>query len=117
MLAVALKNGCQHYVVVSALGANPQSSFLYSRTKGEMEKALELQAWQFLTILRPSMLQGGRSKPRLLEQISEPIFKLLPEKWKAVEASAVAMAMLKSARNPPPYRLQIIESEQIQKYA
>ena len=44
-------------------------------------------------------------------------FKLLPEKWKAVEASAVAMAMLKSARNPPPYRLQIIESEQIQKYA
>ncbi|MDN5450175.1 MAG: hypothetical protein L0G06_04705 [Enterobacterales bacterium] len=115
--SVALKNGCQHYSVVSALGANPQSTFLYSRTKGEMEKALELQAWQHLTIVRPSMLQGDRPKPRLLEQISEPIFKLLPEKWKAVEASAVAMAMLKSARNPAPYRLQIIESEQIQKYS
>lgn len=114
---VALQHDCQHYVVVSALGANPQSPFLYSRTKGEMEKALELQAWRRLTLLRPSLLQGERAKPRLLEQLSEPFFRLLPEKWRAVEADSVARAMLHCALHPAPYRLQILESEQLARLA
>ncbi|AGH72509.1 NAD(P)H-binding protein [Edwardsiella piscicida] len=113
--AVALQHGCRHYVVVSALGANAQSPFLYSRTKGEMEQALELQAWQRLSLLRPSLLQGERAKPRLLEQISEPLFRLLPEKWKAIEADSVARAMLHCALYPAEYRLQILESEQVQR--
>lgn len=111
---VALYHSCQHFLVVSALGANPHSAFLYSRTKGEMERALEMQAWQHLTILRPSMLVGERAKPRLLEQISEPILKHLPEKWKTIDAVLVAKAMLQAAYNPPSYRLQIIESDEIQ---
>ncbi|MBE1018581.1 hypothetical protein IH760_26170, partial [Escherichia coli] len=37
--------GAQHCLVVSALGANADSTFLYNRTKGEMEQALREQRW------------------------------------------------------------------------
>lgn len=110
---VALANGCRHYLVVSALGASAQSPFLYNRTKGEMEQALELQGWPHLTIARPSMLQGEREEKRWLEQLSEPIFRMLPGKWKGIEADSVARAMIAAAFDPPDYRLRILESDQL----
>lgn len=38
---VALKNGIQKVIAISALGANPDSSFIYNRGKGEMERDIE----------------------------------------------------------------------------
>ncbi|MBW7982755.1 NAD(P)H-binding protein [Enterobacillus tribolii] len=114
---VALANGCRHYLVVSALGANAQSSFLYNRTKGEMEQALKMQGWPHLTIARPSMLQGERAEKRWLEQLSEPIFRMLPGKWKGIKAAGVAQALLNAAFNPPDYQLNILESDQLREMA
>lgn len=51
--------GAQHCLVVSALGANADSTFLYNRTKGEMEQALRERHWPRLTLVRPSMLVGS----------------------------------------------------------
>lgn len=53
-----LRLGAQHCLVVSALGANADSTFLYNRTKGEMEQALRERHWPRLTLVRPSMLVG-----------------------------------------------------------
>ncbi|KFK96227.1 MULTISPECIES: NAD(P)H-binding protein [unclassified Serratia (in: enterobacteria)] len=103
--------GAQHCLVVSAIGANPRSPFLYNRTKGEMEQALQAQNWPRLTLVRPSMLLG-RAKPRLLESLSEPLFALLPGKWRSVAAKDVAQTLLTQAFSPGS-GVKVLESDQL----
>ncbi|WP_337261374.1 MULTISPECIES: NAD(P)H-binding protein [unclassified Serratia (in: enterobacteria)] len=103
--------GAQHCLVVSAIGANPRSPFLYNRTKGEMEQALRAQNWPRLTLVRPSMLLG-RAKPRLLERLSEPLFALLPGKWRSVAAKDVAQTLLTQAFSAGS-GVKIVESDQL----
>ncbi|QXN63513.1 NAD(P)H-binding protein [Serratia fonticola] len=104
--------GAQHCLVVSAIGANSKSLFLYNRTKGQMEQALREQNWPRLTILRPSMLFGSRAEPRLLERLSQPLFGLLPGKWKGVAAKDVAQTLLTQAFSPGS-GVKILESDQL----
>lgn len=104
--------GAQHSLVVSAIGANPKSLFLYNRTKGQMEQTLREQHWPRLTLVRPSMLHGERPKPRWLEQLTFPLFSLLPGKWKAVAAKDVAQTLLTQAFSPGS-GVKILESDQL----
>lgn len=104
--------GAQHCLVVSAIGANPKSLFLYNRTKGQMEQTLCEQNWPRLTLVRPSMLHGERPKPRWLEQLTFPLFSLLPGKWKAVAAKDVAQTLLTHAFSPGSGTM-ILESDQL----
>lgn len=107
--------GAQHCLVVSALGANPRSTFLYNRTKGEMEQALREQNWPRLTLVRPSMLLGERPSPRLLERLSAPLFKLLPGKWRGVPAKDVAQTLLDQAFSPGS-GVKVLESDRLHCY-
>ncbi|CAI0931539.1 NAD(P)H-binding protein [Serratia entomophila] len=107
--------GAQHCLVVSSVGANPRSSFLYNRTKGEMEQALREQNWPRLTLVRPSMLLGERPSPRLLERLTTPLFKLLPGKWRAVAAEDVAQTLLQQAFSPGS-GVTVLESDQLHRY-
>lgn len=104
--------GAQHCLVVSAIGANARSRFLYNRTKGEMEQALREQHWPRLTIVRPSMLFGSRAEPRLLERLSQPLFSLLPGKWQGVAAKDVAQTLLTQAFSPGS-GVKVLESDQL----
>src|SRR5690606_26648384 len=61
--------GARHFLVVSALGADPRSSVFYNRVKGEMEESLRAMDWPQLTIARPSLLLGERNETRLVEQL------------------------------------------------
>src|SRR5690606_7997841 len=105
--------GAQHCLAVSAMGADPQSTFLYNRIKGEMEQALREQGWQRLTLVRPSMLVGDRAEPRLLERVAQPLFKMLPGRWKSVAARDVAQAMLEQAFSPGD-GVRVLESDRLQ---
>jgi uncharacterized protein YbjT (DUF2867 family) len=107
--------GAQHCLVVSALGASPRSTFLYNRTKGEMEQALREQNWPRLTLVRPSMLLGERSSPRWLERVSAPLFKLLPGKWRGVAAKDVAQTLLEQAFSPGS-GVKVLESDRLHCY-
>ncbi|VEA61887.1 Uncharacterised protein [Serratia plymuthica] len=107
--------GAQHCLVVSAVGANPRSSFLYNRTKGEMEQALREQNWPRLTLVRPSMLLGNRPSPRLLERLTAPLFKLLPGKWRSVAAKDVAQTLLEQAFSPGS-GVMVLESDRLHRY-
>lgn len=105
--------GAQHMLVVSAVGADAHSLFFYNKVKGEMEQALRQQNWPQLTIARPSMLTGHRSSRRLLEEISAPLFKLLPGKLKGIEGKMVAQAMLRAALAAPALGVHVLESDQL----
>lgn len=104
--------GAQHCLAVSAMAANPDSLFLYNRTKGQMEQALREQHWPCLTLVRPSMLVGARSEPRWLERLALPLFTLLPDKWKSIAASEVAGRLLTEALNQKQ-GIQVLTSDQL----
>lgn len=110
-----LTGGMQKFLVVSSMGANPSSKTFYSRTKGQMEAALQRMAIPRLHLFRPSLLMGERDENRLGENIAAALFKVfgwaIPKKYKGIQASTVARAMHHVARNL--YDKEIIESDEI----
>ena len=109
--------GAQHMLVVSAMGANAHSPFFYNRVKGEMEEALIAQNWPKLTIARPAMLLGDRSKQRMNETLFAPLFRLLPGNWKSIDARDVARVMLAESMRPEHEGVTILSSSELRKRA
>ncbi|MBL0608752.1 NAD(P)H-binding protein [Aeromonas jandaei] len=117
---LARRHGCQRLIVVSSMGASASSPALYPRTKGEMEQTLQAQSWPRLAIVRPAMLLGDRQPPRRSERIFQAIYPLFRPllvfklaRWRAIEASQVAHAMITLSRQPAG--CEIVENEQLQR--
>jgi len=73
---LAADNGVKSLVVVSALGADPDSRVFYNQTKGRMEQdILTIKKELNVTFLRPSLLIGPRKEFRLGEKMGERLFK------------------------------------------
>ena len=60
-------------IVVTSLGAHPKSSLFYSRVKGDLEEALKKLEFNYLGIIRPSLLLGPRSERRFAEWIGQKV--------------------------------------------
>ncbi len=90
--------GAKQYLLVSALGANKNSSVYYNRVKGEVEEAITSVGFDALHIFRPSLLLGHRSEKRSGEGAATFLFKyfnfLIPAKYDAIDSDKVASAML-----------------------
>ncbi len=104
-------------LVVSAMGANAHSPFFYNKVKGKMEEALIAQKWEYLTIVRPSMLMGHRDERRFNAFVFAPLFRILPGNWKSIEAADVARAMLKEGLSPSQEGVNIIPSAKLREIA
>lgn len=50
---VAKDAGVKHYQLVSSVGSDEKSWFLYTKTKGRAEKALVALGFERLSIMRP----------------------------------------------------------------
>nr|WP_301295669.1 NAD(P)H-binding protein [Pseudomonas nitroreducens] len=100
----ALAAGTRRVGLVSAVGADGQSSVFYNRVKGELEDALKAMPLTALVIAQPSLLldyrDGLQQPPRLGEQLAIPVAKLLgplmPGKYRPVHARAVAQALVRT---------------------
>jgi uncharacterized protein YbjT (DUF2867 family) len=97
--------GATRFVVVSSVGANPESGKFYLRTKGEMEVAVSGLGFVSLDILQPSLLLGPRKQARPLESFGRLLAPLMNpfltgsrEAWRAIPAETVARGMLGAAR-------------------
>ncbi|WP_312714586.1 oxidoreductase [Stutzerimonas nitrititolerans] len=106
--------GTRHLLVISSLGANPQSNLFYCRTKGEMEEALQAQDWPQLTIARPSQLLGPRMEIRPLERMTAPLSQLLPGKYRGIAACTLARALWRLALEDND-GVRIVESDELRK--
>lgn len=95
--------GVNSFHLVSAVGANSNSSNFYLRMKGEVEETVSTMAIPGIVIYRPSLLLGKRNKPRVAEVVSGWIMKLFkplfPDKYKPIQASDVAGAMIRDAKS------------------
>ncbi len=74
---LAEQNKIPTFSVISAIGANAQSSVFYSRTKGEMEQAVLQCNIPNILIYRPSLIYGNRKDKRLGEKIATAFIKSL----------------------------------------
>lgn len=95
------QKGCQHFLVVTALGANANSAIFYNRVKGSVEKDLSAVGFSQLSIFQPSMLVGERSESRLVESLGKRTMMLFQPFMRGplsaihpINASDVANAMV-----------------------
>jgi uncharacterized protein YbjT (DUF2867 family) len=119
----ARRFGASCFILVTAMGSSVASRFFYSRVKGELERDLTALELPRLVILRPSLLLGHRAESRPGERaailLSRPLGALMMgplARYKAIEGSDVALAMLKAARMDGS-SLQVLESNAIAKLA
>ncbi|QKG55451.1 NAD-dependent epimerase/dehydratase family protein [Hymenobacter sp. BRD128] len=106
LAALTAANFAAQFLVVSALGADLDSRFYYSRVKGEMEEAVRQTPFRAIHIFRPSLLLGARAKPRLGERLGAVVLALARpllrggwRKYRPVAAATVAQAMLHAAED------------------
>lgn len=110
----AREMGARHLIVISAIGADPESSIFYNRVKGEMEQSLRAQDWPQLTIARPSLLIGERLEERPAERIAGLFSKLIPGKYHGIEACELARALWRLALEDQQ-GVRVIESDELRK--
>jgi len=118
--AIAVKNGADQLLVVTAVGANARSRIFYNRVKGETEEAVSKLPCQAIHFFRPSLLLGERKEARMAEwagiTIAKGISLLMAgplKKYKLIEAKAVARTMVLVAQETRS-GLRVYESDQIQ---
>jgi uncharacterized protein YbjT (DUF2867 family) len=113
------EHGVEKYLLVSALGANKNSSLFYNQVKGEVEDAIAKIGMPTLHIFRPSLLVGPRSEPRSGEEAAKWVYKIfgfiIPAKYMAIESIKVAQAMIHIAQENMK-GVVIHESKELQAY-
>ena len=94
---LGLREGARHFLLVSALGANPRSRIFYNRVKGEVEDAIRTLAYRSVTVVRPSLLLGERREVRIGESIGKLLAWMTPRRYKPIHARDVAAALVRAA--------------------
>lgn len=99
----AKENNVAHFILVSSYGASSKSNIFYSRTKGELEDAVQTLRFHKTTIFNPGMLQRkntDRSGEVVMEKVLQFINMLgLFRKHKPLSTGVLAQAMINSAKN------------------
>lgn len=117
---LALQYDVEHFVVVSAVGANSKSPIFYSRMKGELEEKLIELKLPNLSIIRPPLLLDMRKESRIGESISSILARkiqgIIPTKFRPklgiyamVAAKAMCNATKISSQNVNRYEAVEIE--------
>ncbi|MEJ2633942.1 MAG: oxidoreductase [Calditrichia bacterium] len=113
-------NGASQFLLISAMGANPQSRLFYNRVKGEVEEAVSKIDVYGIQIFRPSLLLGRREEFRLGEKLGEffmgvfsPLMIGNLRKYRPIRAKDVARGMVEIAKTELK-GVNIFESDKIQ---
>lgn len=98
---IAKLNGATSYILITATGASKDSMIFYSRTKGEVEAAIQALHFDALHALRPALIIGDRKESRIGEGIARATAPLIDAlmigpfaKYKSIKAEQIAKAMI-----------------------
>ena len=98
---LARARGAKRFVLVSSIGAGPDSKYFYLQVKYALERDLATLGFEQLSILQPSLIMGDRKEFRLGELISRVLMKYLnpltPKSYRGVHARSIAASMIKEA--------------------
>ena len=100
-----LAAGAEQFLIVSAVGANPNSRAFYNRVKGSVEEAVTMMPFAAVHVFRPSLLLGERAEFRLAERLAVRLLSPLTfafagplRRYRPIQASVVASCMVKTAK-------------------
>lgn len=113
---LARAHGTPVYVLNSAIGADANSRFFYSRVKGEVERDLAELGFTSLTCVRPGLIGGERQESRPGERAMLNVLSLLgpvlPRRWRINPAEKIAQAMIEAALCAEP-GVQVVTSDRM----
>lgn len=102
----ARATGTRHFIVVTAVGADPSSAVFYSRVKGEVERDLLNLGFDRLDIMQPGLLRGPRSETRPVESLLKAIAPLTDlamqgpwRRYRSIHAKIVARSLLQACED------------------
>jgi uncharacterized protein YbjT (DUF2867 family) len=97
------RGGATRFGLTSSMGADARSRFVYPRTKGELEDAIDHLGFQSLTLVRPGFLGGERDEHRPLETALGSLLRIvgpmLPTSARISPAATVAALLVEAACN------------------
>jgi uncharacterized protein YbjT (DUF2867 family) len=106
---IGISRGYKKYLLVSAIGANENSSNFYLQLKGKTENAIKKFSFRSISIFRPAQLLGKRKEYRPAEKILQPVTKFISlflfgslKKYRSIHAKDVAKAMVKESKQNNP---------------
>jgi uncharacterized protein YbjT (DUF2867 family) len=116
---LASARGARRFLLVTALGGDAGSRVFYNRVKGEAERDVAAFPFEGVAILRPSLILGPRAERRTAEALAQRLAPLAApllvgplRKYRAIDADAVARAMVRLAGED--FRgVRVIESDEI----
>ena len=108
--------GATRYALNSSLGASQDGNF-YLRTKAEAEQGIGELKYPVYTIVRPSLIDATRADSRPAERVGLAVARLLrpliPKRYRAVRAEAIAQALIDGVIREVAGK-RVIESESLQ---
>jgi uncharacterized protein YbjT (DUF2867 family) len=97
----AKRAGAVRFLLVSSIGANAQSTLLYTRVKGEAEAGVQAIGFPMIGIVRPSFLVGKRTEKRsgealalALGGLAGPLMLGPFRRYRPIDAGVVARALV-----------------------
>jgi len=116
------ENNISTFLVISALGADANSSIFYNKVKGEMQHQVLEQGIKNTYIFQPSLIAGNREEERFFEKLGIKGMKVFNnllvgsfKKYRSIHPETIAKAMHLCANSG--YSKILIESDEIQKLA
>ena len=101
--------GCKKFIIVSSVGADPESRNFYLQLKGEVERDLKISGVRSIHVMQPGMLLGKRNEKRMFEKGGQTVMKAFSRlmkgglsKYRPIHSKEVAAAMLVCSRQEEP---------------
>ncbi|XP_053417257.1 oxidoreductase HTATIP2 isoform X2 [Nycticebus coucang] len=113
---LAKAGGCKHFNLLSSIGADKSSNFLFLQVKGEVEARVEELKFDRYSIFRPGVLLCERQEFRPGEWLVRKFFGCLPESWArghSVPVETVARAMLNNAMRASNQKMELLDNKAI----
>ncbi|XP_073693437.1 oxidoreductase HTATIP2 isoform X2 [Garra rufa] len=108
---LAKAGGCSHFHLESSKGADKTSSFLYLKTKGQVEAEIEDLGFERLSIYRPAVLLVNRQESRPAEWVAQKFLGAFSSM--SIPITAVARAMVVNTLKDGEQKVEILENKAI----
>ncbi|XP_051983987.1 oxidoreductase HTATIP2 [Xyrauchen texanus] len=113
---LAKAGGCSHFHLESSKGADKTSSFLYLKTKGQVEAEVEELGFERLSIYRPAVLLVDRQESRPAEWMARkflgPFSSVFPTAM-SIPLTSVVRAMVANTLKDAENKVEILENKSI----
>ena len=92
--SAARAGGARVLAMMSAAGADSQSSARYLRNMGDKEKASEALEFEFLGLYRPAVILGNSNTPSALGLVMPLVHWAMPSRYHSIHKNDLARAMV-----------------------